>query len=158
MSLPKQLSFVLVIAVALFLLAIAIFSTTMTPSAVAAQDLPPRPTVVPTATTQPAVVPDSAFVGGTIRLSLADETMPTAGLWTAIQWQDANDGWHTVEGWQGAFDPLGVVIWWVAPRDLGTGPFRWQLFTAEDGDLLANSDPFTLPASTAQMVLVEVSP
>ena len=78
-------------------------------------------------------------------------------MWTAVQWQDANKAWHTVEGWQGRFNPDGMVTWWVAPADLGKGPFRWQVFDAEGGHALAVSESFTLPIGNGQVVVVSAS-
>ena len=75
---------------------------------------------------------------------------------TAVQWEGANNAWHTVEGWQGSFNPDGMVTWWVAPDDLGKGPFRWQLLDGEGGASLAVSEAFTLPASDGQVVAVTV--
>ena len=39
----------------------------------------------------------------------------------------------------------------------GEGPFRWQLFNEEGGELLAVSEAFALPASDGQVVAVAVS-
>ena len=55
-----------------------------------------------------------------------------------------------------AVDNDGLVTWWVAPADLGKGPFRWQLFDAEGGSLLAVSEAFTLSAGNGQVVAVTV--
>ena len=114
-------------------------------------DLPTRPTPVPTPVpTETAVLP---VTGGFIQLHFAT-TADKTGLWTAVQWQDGNKDWHTVEGWQGSFNPDGMVTWWVAPADLGKGPFRWQVFDAEGGHALAVSEPFTLPVGNGQVVVV----
>jgi hypothetical protein len=116
-------------------------------------DLPPRPTPMPTAVpTETAVSP---VTGGFIQLQVTTAA-DKAGLWTVVQWQDGNKDWHTVEGWQGTFNPDGMVTWWVAPADLGKGPFRWQLLDAEGGTSLAVSEAFTLPASDGQVLAVTV--
>jgi len=112
----------------------------------APQALPPRPTPVPT----PAPV---KLRGGLISLQ-ADATQPEH--WTIVQWQDALGDWHDVDGWQGTFDQENRVIWWVAPKDLGTGPFRWTVYENQCGALLAASEPFDLPALGGNMVTVEV--
>ena len=112
-----------------------------------AQGLPTRP---PTVTPQPPA-------GGLIILQV-EATLPVLdGLWTVVQWQDANGDWHDVEGWQGNFNEKLEVIWWVAPEDLGKGPFHW-LITERQGSTIAvtNSKPFFLPAKNRSIVNVEV--
>lgn len=103
--------------------------------------LPPRE---PTATPQPQRDDNrnSAPIGATILLQNA----PT-GVWSAVQWQDANGDWQTVEGWQGAVDANGAKQWWVAQKDFGSGPFRWLV-----GD--AASESFTLPAEANSTLIV----
>ena len=39
---------------------------------------------------------------------------------------------------------------------MGKGPFRWQLFDGEGGELLAVSEPFALPTTDGQIVAVTV--
>lgn len=68
-----------------------------------------------------------------------------AGLWTVVQWQDAQGNWNAVENWQGPLNGGGSIRWWVAEKDFGTGPFRWAIFEAPDGTLLQTSDPFFMP-------------
>ncbi len=122
------------------------------PSAVHA--LPPRPTPV---TATPTAVP-SAHVreGGLIELHIHPLQI---GLWTLIQWQDARGQWHDVDGWQGTPDG-DLQIWWVAPRDFGKGPFRWQVYQSRGGRLLAASPSFSLPHSTGvtERIVVEIKP
>jgi hypothetical protein len=79
------------------------------------------------------------------------------GLWTRLQWQDAEDGWHDVEGWQGSFNPDQRVLWWVGEERLGEGPFRWLVYESQAGDLLAVSQPFSLPSRGGEVLHVEVS-
>lgn len=67
-----------------------------------------------------------------------------AGAWSVVQWQAANGDWHTVEGWQGRLNN-GTRRWWVHPKDFDTGPFRWVVFDAPDGVMVAVSDSFRLP-------------
>jgi hypothetical protein len=127
-------------------------------------DLPPRPTGVPTPTAepeQPAPPPPAekpaavAPQGGFISLSMA---APSPDYWVTIQWYDGQGTWYTVSGWQGNFDHEGEVVWWVAPEDMGKGPFRWVVLSAEvDGHALAISDEFHLPTHTLQTVKQEVS-
>ena len=87
-------------------------------------------------------------------------------LWTTVQWQDAGGKWHAVEGWQGTLDgvrfgdgdaPIGEKTWWAAEDDLGTGPFRWAVYRATGGRLLATSEPFYLPGSTGATATVDMS-
>jgi len=78
-----------------------------------------------------------------------------AGQWSAVQWQDSNGDWQTVEGWQGSLDERGVRRWWVAAKDFGTGPFRWVVGdTTQPG---AISNPFNLPAVGAATLVVTIS-
>ena len=123
-------------------LLVLVLLVTLVPSALA--DLPPRP--------EPSV---PAPAGGTIVLSASPVT---AKMWTLIQWQDAFGKWHDVQGWQGTFEPGGKVQWWVGAENLGQGPFHWLVYSErDDGDLLATSDPFDLPAYGGQRVLVELT-
>lgn len=49
------------------------------------------------------------------------------------------------------------MYWQVAEKDFGTGPFRWQVYDTEDGDLQAMSAAFSLPTSGDQQVVVTVT-
>ncbi len=151
MSLSKQIFVAFVMALLLVMATTAFMPATM------ASDLPPRPTAVPTMAVPTAVPPTvvAPLSGGLIQLQLST-TADTTELWTAVQWQDANKDWHTVEGWQGAFSPAGVVTWWVASADFGTGPFHWQLLEGEGGSLLTVSEAFYLPEGNGQVVVVTV--
>ena len=102
-------------------------------------DLPPRPTPVPEEETSDE---PSRPVGAEIALSVVPAQ---SGLWSVVQWQDANGDWQTVEGWQGALDG-GFKLWWVAQKDFGTGPFRWAVYQNAGGEFLGASDPFMLPS------------
>jgi len=92
--------------------------------------------------------------GATIELHVQDAPADT---WTVVQWQDSAGGWHDVEGWRGMLDEGGAKRWWVAPKDLNTGPFRWIVTQGPDGGELAASDPFTLPGSARQILQVSLS-
>lgn len=76
--------------------------------------------------------------------------------WIAVQWQNTDLTWHTVDGWQGDLDytSSGVPFkqWAVASADYGTGPFRFVVYAQEDGAVWATSDSFTLPASLGNNV------
>ncbi len=105
-------------------------------------ELPPRPT--PT----PVPVPTSAAPrGATIVLQTQ------VGAWSVVQWQDVNGDWHDVDGWRGAVTD-GTVVWWVAQKDFGTGPFRWVAYQSDGGAVMAASAPFTLPDAVNQRLLV----
>ncbi len=79
------------------------------------------------------------------------------GTWSVVQWQ-ANDGaWHNVNGWRSQLGYGGSVRWWVAPSDLGAGPFRWVLTDGELGPMVAASDPFNLPAAVNETLRVELT-
>ena len=86
-------------------------------------------------------------------------------LWTTVQWQDAGGEWHAVGGWQGTLDgvrlgdgdaPIGEKTWWAAEDTLGSGPFRWAIYRARGGRLLATSESFYLPGSTGATATVDV--
>jgi len=131
----------------------------------ASTDLPPRPQ--PCATRTP--LPPSAPAGATLALHATFpeardvQTVNWRTLWTAVQWQDAAGDWHTVTGWQGNFDYLlpqdnrffGLKTWWVAPQDMRTGPFRWVVYEQRDGEILATSESFYLPASPRSQKIIE---
>ena len=126
--------------------------TWMLPAQMTVQALPPRPT--PVSTAAPTAVP-SFYVqeGGLIELHVQPAHM---GLWTLIQWQDTQGKWHDVDGWQGTVDGVSQ-LWWVAPADLGKGPFRWQVYQSRGGKLLAESKGFSLPSSNRETVRIELS-
>lgn len=112
-----------------------------------ASDLPPRP---PTATPMPPT-------GGLIILSVQATKSISNDLWTIVQWQDVEGNWHDVEGWQGTFNEVLQVIWWVAPNDLGKGPFRWVVYENQESDeIVTVSQSFHLPSKNNGIVEVEV--
>jgi hypothetical protein len=124
-------------------------------------ELPPRPDSVTNPEPEqppppPAEQPVAAAPqGGFISLSMA---APSPDYWVTIEWYDGKGEWHTVSGWQGNFDHKGEVVWWVAPEDMGKGPFRWVVLSAEvNGRPLAISDEFHLPTHTLQTVKLAVS-
>src|SRR6185503_2934269 len=108
--------------------------------------LPTRPPtstpVSPTATPSP-----NTPTGGLIELRVQS---PPLTAWTVVQWQDGLGGWHTVEGWQGSLDDGTSKNWWVAPKDLGTGPFRWVVFDKREGKVWGISQSFDLPEIVGQ--------
>ncbi len=133
------------------------FTGLMMNTAVLAEDLPPRPTTVPTSTAIPP--PLSPTAAGFIQLQ-ATTASHTANQWTRIQWQHPEtEEWIFVEGWQGKFDETQQVTWYVAPENIGaTADFRWLVYENEEQDtLLALSIPFSLPQYDRETVTVEVS-
>jgi hypothetical protein len=125
-------------------------------------DLPPRPTPA-TATPMPGATPTatrsrhkkkaSRPIGAYIRLQISGVV---SGGWTMVQWQDAQGAWHDVPGWQGSLE-AGTKIWWVAPADFSTGPFRWVMYEQHGGRQIAASEPFQLPAQPRDTVVVPLT-
>lgn len=116
-------------------------------------DLPPRPQ--PTATpipTQQSSPPDGAF----IQLQ-ASKSLP--GAWTQVQWQNEHGDWYDVNGWRGHLDDgaANMKTWWIASENLGDGPFRWVVFTEEDGTQLAVSESFDLPENIMQVQVITIN-
>ncbi|HHX66401.1 MAG TPA: hypothetical protein GX702_16105 [Chloroflexi bacterium] len=118
--------------------------------------LPPRatPTPVPTATPVPvAAESDPRLYGAQITLRLAPD-MP--GGRAVVRWLDALGIEHDVDGWQGEIVGGGSLSWWVAPQDLGKGPFRWVVYDPSDGTMIHRSDTFMLPAAPQRVLVVEL--
>jgi len=115
-------------------------------------NLPPRPTPVPV---EIIYAPN----GEQIRLHLENDVDEIPGeLWTAVEWQDPNTGdWYMVDGWRGTLNTPTTQTWWVGSDQFGDGPFRWQLYASEDGDLLATSASFNLPERAGLVVVVNVT-
>ncbi len=149
----------------------ALLAITLLPVWVLAQpsDLPPRP---PTPTPAPSAPEKSRsgarateLAGAWIELHChvpAQGPSPFGSeLWTAVQWKDSSGGWHNVEGWQGSLDEVasgvGKKVWWVAEKDLGTGPFRWLVRQTDGGEPLAVGEAFYLPRAAGETILLEVS-
>ena len=111
-------------------------------------DTPPRPELTPTP--HPATTPVSPVASSqssqsaAIILTLSD---PAPAYWTSVQWLDEEDEWQDVSGWQSGFNENGMVVWAVAAKDYGTGPYRWVIYTEEDGTVYSTTDLFYLPES-----------
>jgi len=130
-------------SIAIFALAMVMFFAVMP---ISQADLPPRPT--PTAVPMPSSTPQGA------RIVL--QTLQTqAEMWTVVQWQDINGDWHNVDGWRGS-SVDGSVQWWVAQKDFGTGPFRWAVYSSEEGELSAASETFHMPTDANQTLVITV--
>ncbi len=116
--------------------------------------MPPRPTSsFPSRPVVPTPPPTLSTSGAGIELRVH---AAMAGLWSVVQWQDGLGGWHDVEGWRGGMDDQNRQVWWVAPKDMGTGPFRWLVLDRDGGEILATSEPFYLPAVPGQLLVIEV--
>ena len=111
----------------------------------------PLPTATPFGTPLPPNVYQQP-AGGTIILQVY---AAPAGSWTVVQWQDANGEWHDVEGWRSQLTN-GYVGWWVAPANFASGPFRWLLLDAPDGETLVVSESFYLPGFVNETILIEL--
>jgi len=61
------------------------------------------------------------------------------------------------DGWQGTLDAGHRKQWWVADKDLGTGPFRWVVYQDQAAPPLAASEPFYLPNVSGMRVKVDVT-
>lgn len=107
----------------------------------------PTPTAIPTATNTP-IPPYFAR----IQLLVGPEW---EGAWTVVQWPGADGIWHDIDGWSGEVSN-GSVRWWVAPRHLGSSPFRWQIYAMKDGEALFTSEEFGLPKSGTEIVKVDL--
>lgn len=123
---------------------------TATPTDMPVDRPTPFPTEKPEIRPQPAE-PAEAWIELHCQLPAQSLSLSWPELWTAVQWQDSDGRWHDVEGWRGKLDQVvngvGKKVWWVAEKDLGTGPFRWVVRRGEGGELLAASAPFHLPGT-----------
>jgi hypothetical protein len=130
---------------------------------------PPEPPDGPDPTEPPNTYRVSTSQGAQITLHLAPETeafwrtYDWQEVWTAVQWQDRWGVWHDVWGWQGTLDEMlsgevGAKVWWVAKSDLGKGPFRWLVYGSKSGSLVDWSEPFYLPATSGEGLIITVTP
>lgn len=128
----------------------------MSPGTVMETNVDTAPAPSPTLTPQPLAVQllYPKLTGAFIELQ-AEPLRP--GLWTRIQWQDAFGAWRDIEGWQGFFNEDQRVLWYVGEEHLGNGPFRWLVYENQGGDLLATSQPFSMPSRSGEVLRVEVS-
>jgi hypothetical protein len=100
------------------------------------------------------------FVQGAYIKLILSENSPLH--WTVVEWRDSRGRWQMVEGWQGRVDDSDGTekVWWVAPEDFSTGPFRWQIYQKKGGNLLSTSSSFYLPANAGHSlsIYVDLSP
>lgn len=106
--------------------------------------LPPRPT----ATAVPAPQAPGA------KISLLVEGEIAADNWTKVQWQDADEVWHDVTGWQGELEADGTKTWWVGEELLGSGPFRWIVLA--NNKAVGLSNPFNLPTTPYETLEIKI--
>jgi hypothetical protein len=147
----------------IFGISIIMLAVVMSPMNVAAQ--PNAPLALPTRPPTPTPILRQARDGARIELRVTCEpncaSLPSGGIWTVVQWQDAWGAWHDVEGWRGALDDFlnGVAVksWWVYNADLGKGPFRWQICHDECNKPLGVSASFNLPDDPNQVLIVEMT-
>lgn len=162
-SLRKKITFLSL----LFVLAFA-------PSQISAQDddeeLPPRPTVQPTATPVPPtavpvppiatpVPPTEVPVPSTSSASIQLWPEPALpGLWTVVQWQGGDGKWHDVEGWIGGLNRGHYVSWKVTASHFGRGPYRWVVYDegGGGGERVGVSKTFNLPSERKEVVKITV--
>jgi hypothetical protein len=136
----KLVHFLILTLTAVFLAQLVLLSK---PSTVTA--LPPRPT--------PTAVPAPQVTGA--QISLHVEGPHDNDVWTMVQWQDAQNMWHDVAGWQGELESDGTKTWWVGQEILGTGPYRWVLLA--DDVVAGKSSAFSLPIQPFTTLVVIVS-
>jgi hypothetical protein len=147
----------------------AVVGLGMWPALSQADTLPPPPPEPPEPTQPPNTYRVNAAGGGQIELQLQPETesfwytYDWQDIWTAVQWQDRWGVWHDVSGWQGTLDEMlpddiGAKVWWVAKSDLDKGPFRWIVYSERSGYKIGQSEPFYLPATKGEGVIVTVTP
>ena len=116
-------------------------------------DIPPRPTLMPTPATQiPPELEQQTIVSSIILISDGE----VEGLQTAVEWQDEYENWNVVEGWQAPFNEYKQVAWAVAAVDYGKGPFRWVV--SQNDVMIESSSAFYLPSSSNEVVATHVIP
>ncbi|MEM7029304.1 MAG: hypothetical protein AAF629_07045 [Chloroflexota bacterium] len=126
---------------------VLLFSLLLVPATVIA-DLPPRPIPV-IVDTDDDDDKDEDPVGAQIHLSGG-----AGGSSAVVQWLGSDGNWHDVDGWRSTY--AGSATWWVAPKDFGTGPFRWVVYngSASSKTIVAQSESFTLPSGHYQSTQV----
>jgi hypothetical protein len=94
---------------------------------------------------------DDAANGAYIELRV----QPALGeAWTVVQWQDSMGRWQDVDGWRAQVEPGQAVNWWVAPKHLDTGPYRWLVYQGEDRRAVVwASELFYLPKQGETLVV-----
>ena len=128
-----------VINLGLGIVSVLVLWATLAPGSALA--LPPRPEDV--VSTEKDDGDDDSLLGAYIELHVQLAPM---GSWAIVQWRDGAGGWQNVEGWRSQIDSPHIISWWVGPKDLRTGPFRWVVYSTQArGGLVWSSQPFYLP-------------
>lgn len=115
---------------------------------------PPGGRITPTATavaTDPA--PISPTSGAYIRLEIMPEGLV---YWTEIEWQDGLGDWHKVDGWRGS-TTNDQIQWFVGSELLGSGPFRWLVFSEENEMLLGVTNQFCMPSNSGDIQILTIN-
>lgn len=119
------------------------------------EDLPVRP---PTATPEPKGDNDKSDGARIMLLAQGRDYSEIDDWWAVVQWQDAAGVWHDVEGWQGNFNAQHQVSWRIAPKDFGTGPFRWTVFESHGRiNVVTVSEEFWLPVASGRTMEIVIS-
>lgn len=137
----KLIPFLVLLLTAVFILQLFLLSTPQTVTA-----LPPRPT--PTAVPPLSPIAPGAQIELHLSGSIGEE------IWTVVQWQDAQNAWHDIPGWQGELDTGSSKTWWVGQELLGSGPFRWGVVAGDDTAVY--SQPFTMPTALNEKLIVTI--
>jgi len=146
---PKQ-CFTQSVSSKLLICLLCLIIGTLALTATAHADLPPRPDRPPKEKKEKAVRP----LVTAIELAV---TPTQDGLWSVVQWQDAQGDWQDIDGWSGWVDN-GRTIWWAEEKDWGKGPYRWVVYEGQGGLLMATSDEFHLPETRQEPLVVTVAP
>jgi hypothetical protein len=88
---------------------------------------------------------------------------PPANAWLGVQWGDpSGQTWTMIDTWLGPLNQtaLGRTVWSVDPKDFGTGPYRWVVYTgnpAEGGKLWGVSTSFFFPRTAHDWLWTQIS-
>jgi hypothetical protein len=121
---------------------------------------PGRETPKPTATLTPRptdkAIPTVSPEGTYIRLAVKPSNQI---YWTEIEWQDGLGKWHKVDGWKGSTTSLTndeSIQWFMDANLFQAGPFRWLVYSEENGRLLKFSEPFCLPGAATEILMINL--
>ncbi len=87
---------------------------------------------------------------------------PPANAWIGVQWGDPTaTTWTMIPTWLGPLDQaaLGRTTRFVDPKDFGTGPYRWVVYTgdpAQGGKLWGVSNPFYFPRAVHDWLWTQI--
>lgn len=138
---------------------VALAASPHAPQRTARPTVQPLPTVVvltpgATSTAAPSSQKPPAPEGAHIVLGLPKDGQ-LVGKRAVVQWLGKDGRWYDVDGWQSGLTEQDThIVWWVAPRDFGTGPFRWAVFAAGTNTPVWVSAAFQLPSFNGTIVSV----